>query len=129
MFKTILFFSIFLVAGILIFNSQSLAQGKVMVTTTVKDFETTSWNCGCPKDDNGNAFAVDAMKLSKNWNDKQVDEFSKLVDDFERENGVKVKSKSKTKDFRLQSDEVKAECVGPLSGAGKKLCDFLRMNM
>jgi hypothetical protein len=129
MYKSILFRSIFFFGLILFAVSETFGQGKVMVTTTEKNFEVTSLNCGCPKDENGNAFAVDAIKLGKNWNDKQVDEFTKLLTDFETENGVDIKSKSKTKDFRLKSDEIKTECVGPLSGAGKKLCDFLRRNM
>ena len=129
MIKTILYHPTFLLAGIFLFTLQTFGQGKVVVTSIEKNYQLITMNCGCPKDENGNAFTVDAIKLSKNWNDMKVEEFTKLLTDFENENGVDIKSKSKTKDFRLQKDAVKTECVGPLSGAGKKLCDFLRKNI
>lgn len=110
-------------------NAQELSSGgQVLITTTVTNFQTTAFNCGCPKDGDQSAFAMDVMKASANWNDNQVDEFSSLLDEFEKVNGIRITSKSKTHDFRLKYDVIKTESKGPMSGPGKALCDFLRNN-
>lgn len=121
--------ALFLLALItLIPVSKNQAQGIVAITTTVKNNITTAFECQCPKDENGDAFTVDIGKAAEKWNDDQIDEFSAHIDEFEKINGIHILSKYRTKDPHQTNSTVDTKSTGPLSGPGKKLCDFLRKN-
>ena len=100
---------------------------KVMVTSTVENFELTQFNCGCPSYGGDAAFAISLTKLD--LSDAEVDRLLELVNDFESENGVRVSSKTNVRDFQTIKDKVKTTATGPLSGAGKDLCDFVKTLM
>jgi hypothetical protein len=110
--------------------SQTYAQnrdgGKVMVTTTVKNGVVTNWNCGCPKNGETNAFAVNADRLTSKMNEREMQQFMQLLAEFERVNGVKIKSNTRVENHKTTSDEIKSTATGPMEGPGKQLCDFLR---
>ncbi len=104
-----------------------LSAQKVMVTSTVENFELTQFNCGCPSYGGDAAFAISLAKLD--MTDEEVDRLIELVSNFEYENGVRVSSKTTVRDFETVKDKIKTTATGPLSGAGKDLCDFVKSLM
>ena len=98
-----------------------------MVTSTVENFELTQFNCGCPSYGGDAAFAISLAKLD--MTDEEVDRLIELVSNFEYENGVRVSSKTTVRDFETVKDKIKTTATGPLSGAGKDLCDFVKSLM
>ncbi|MEM6345612.1 MAG: hypothetical protein AAF927_17095 [Bacteroidota bacterium] len=104
-----------------------LSAQKVMVTSTVENFELTQFNCGCPSYGGDAAFAISLSKLE--MTDEEVDQLIELVSNFEYENGVKVSSRTTVSDFETLKDKIKTTATGPLSGAGKDLCDFVKSLM
>jgi hypothetical protein len=100
--------------------------GKVMVTTTVKNGVVTNWNCGCPQNGNTNAFAVNADRLTSKMSEREMQQFMQLLAEFERINGVKIRSNTRVENHQTKSDEIKSTATGPMSGPGKQLCDFLK---
>ena len=113
---------------ILIAATVNSAQGNVVVTTTVKDKAVVDFDCQCPQDENGGAFTVDISKTAEKWNDRQIDEFSEYVDEFEKINVIHITSGIRTDHIRQIKSTLTTNCTGPLDGPGKKLCDFLRKN-
>lgn len=103
-----------------------LAQ-KVMVTSTVENFELSQFNCGCPSYGGDAAFAISLAKLD--LTDEEVDRLIELVNEFEAENGIRVSSKTEVRDFQTVKDKIKTTATGPLSGAGKDLCDYVKTLM
>jgi hypothetical protein len=108
----------------LIFLSHSLSAQKVMVTSTVQNGVLTLFNCGCPSYDGDPAFAGSIENLD--LDEKELEKLLELVTAFEVENGVHVNSKTQVRNFQTVKDKIKTTAKGPLSGAGKKLCDFIK---
>ena len=124
-FVAMLFVVVLLLAG----SSATYAQereGKVMVTTTVKNGVVTNWNCGCPQNGETNAFAVNAEKLMKKMSEQEMRQFMQLLAEFERVNGTRIQSNTTVRNRTTESDTIKSTSVGPMTGPGKQLCDFLK---
>lgn len=111
----------------------------VKITTKVVKGVTKSWVIDCQ----GKKFDIMKIPESK-WTDPKIDEFDKLVGEFEKLNGIRLtviyemepdpKKKGKhrikrDKAGRKIAKEIRTECTGPAGpgkGGGKSLCDFLR---
>ncbi|MEM7104625.1 MAG: hypothetical protein AAF502_15920 [Bacteroidota bacterium] len=124
--KTLKFF---LLTAIVSFSINQMANAqKVRITTTVNEFQTTSILLGCPSYNGDAALIIDLATSDKlaDINDEQVDRLEALISAFETENGVHLRSKTKIRDFVLEEDRIDATTRGPLSGAGKELCDYVK---
>ena len=97
---------------------------KVMVTSTVQNGVLTLFNCVCPSYDGDPAFAGSIENLD--MSEREMEKLLELVTEFERENGVHVSSKTQVRNAQTVKDKIKTTATGPLSGAGKKLCDFIK---
>ncbi len=113
--------------GFLLCFSQSGHAQKVMITSTVENFELTLFNYGCPSYGGDAAFAGSIEKLD--LTDEEGDRLLELVGEFEYENGIRIRSKTETRDFQVVKDKIKTSATGPLTGSGKELCDFLKSVM
>jgi hypothetical protein len=125
-FVAMLFVVVLFLAGSSTVTYAQEREGKVMDTTTVKNGVVTNWNCGCPQNGETNAFAVNAEKLMKKMNEQEMRQFMQLLAEFERVNGTKIQSSTTVQDHRTTTDTIKSASVGPMTGPGKQLCDFLK---
>ncbi len=103
-------------------------RGVVSVSTTTKEFSVTNWMCGCPSYNDDAAMVIDLVKLSSQLKGEKKQELNDLVTEFENDNKKKVSSKTRVENFQTKEDEVTMTTKGPLKGAGKKLCDFVKAN-
>ena len=125
--KSFIYLSILAIFSILIFSTNKLQAQKVMVTSTVENGVLTLFNCGCPSYDGDPAFALSIEKLD--MTEKEMERLLDLVTKFEQENGVNVNSRTQVRNSQTVKDKIKTTAKGPLSGAGKKLCDFVKSLM
>ena len=102
----------------------SHAQDRFMMTTVVENGEVTNWNFGCPADNGASAMLVSIDKLDIPAD--KIDPFSALIDEFEREHGVYVKSKTRVQHFRTEEDTIKTMTEGPYDATAQAICDIVR---
>lgn len=103
----------------------SHAAGSVMITTHVENFEMVGGNIGCPSINGNSAFAVDLGRLLGKLGDRRGQQLLDLIAQFEAENGVGVKSNTRTRNMQAESDNVTTSTTGPATGVGAEICELI----
>lgn len=100
----------------------ALAEGRIMITTYVNDFQFSTGNIGCPKGPWGNAFAVDINNLLDKMQERDMEELFEMIGDYERIHGIHVSSRTRVENFQLMEDKIRTQATGPVDNVGSELC-------
>ena len=101
-----------------------IAPPQFMMTTRVENNVTTSWNFGCPSYGGNSAMVVSIDRLD--LSDAQIDQLSALIDAYEYEHGIFIRSTTTRRGDRVIDDKINSVTTGPMDDNAKGICDIVR---